>query len=381
MTFYNSNNLRNKFSKNSGFSLVEVMIAAAALGGLAVVGMQMTKTLTKSNAKASFDSETTLITNEIVSILSDPNKCLVTLGGKNAISTTSGINNINGSKYYSAASGNAPVNGYGNAGLSIASYAISATASEVSANNSSLLINYQNKNILKGSAGLSTITKKINLYVEVDGSNNITTCRSLSSSSADIWTRGSGNKIYYNGGNVGVGTNNPITQLDVAGGVKFGNETQVTTCDAANEGVQRYNKTTHSFEYCAYSSGPPVSYAWSNIVSGLGFNQEWKRMDTSRALNQGYANSTNKPIEVSVMISGKYPNSIGYWGFAAFVMDQNGIYQQVVYQLSTDTSTNVFGSTGTLSATFVVPPNRMYKVSPTPQDGSTARLSFWYELR
>ena len=33
-----------KIDQSSGFTLVELMIAAAILGGLALVGMQMTKT-------------------------------------------------------------------------------------------------------------------------------------------------------------------------------------------------------------------------------------------------------------------------------------------------------------------------------------------------
>jgi len=110
----------------SGFSLVEVMIVAAALGGLALVGMQMTKTQTQSAVKYSFVSETNLITNEIIAILSDPTKCATTLGGKNALSTVTGINAINANKYFSIASGSAPNSGYGNANINIATYSLKA---------------------------------------------------------------------------------------------------------------------------------------------------------------------------------------------------------------------------------------------------------------
>jgi hypothetical protein len=250
-----------KFFRSSGFTLVETMIAAAALSGLALVGMHLTKSMTKLNVKLSFDSETFLITNEIVAILSDPNKCLATLGGKNALSTITGINSINGNKYFSMASGAAPTNGYGNANVSIASYALNAMDTEVAAQSSHLLINYQRKNIIKGSSSATTVIKKINLYVETDASNNITNCRSLSSSSTDVWTRASGSTIYYSGGNVGIGTNAPSVALDVDGGVRAGSSSTVTNCGNGvlnGEGTQRYNYLTHNMEYCNGSSWLPV---------------------------------------------------------------------------------------------------------------------------
>lgn len=245
-----------KILNNSGFTLVEIMIAAAALGGLAVVGMQMTKTQTKSVLKSSFDSEMNLINNEIVAILSDPTKCLTTLGGKNALATVSGIDNINGNKFHSLASGLAPANGYGNANINITSYGLSATPAEVLANESSLLINYQVKNILKGSSTATTLTKKIKLYVQVDASNNITKCRSLSSSSADIWTRGTGSNIYYNGGNAGLGTISPQTSLDIAGEVKIANSG--IACSVATEGAIRYNSTSKTMEFCNSTVWGPI---------------------------------------------------------------------------------------------------------------------------
>ncbi|MFY7886755.1 MAG: hypothetical protein ACOVOV_18125, partial [Dolichospermum sp.] len=41
-----------------------------------------------------------------------------------------------------------------------------------------------------------------------------------------------------NGGNVGIGTTSPSSKLDVAGGVKIGNDT--STCSAANQGTLKY---------------------------------------------------------------------------------------------------------------------------------------------
>lgn len=49
-------------------------------------------------------------------------------------------------------------------------------------------------------------------------------------------------------GNTGIGTNSPAAKLDVAGEVKFGNTS--STCNATNEGQQRYNSTLKLMQFC-----------------------------------------------------------------------------------------------------------------------------------
>lgn len=233
---------------NSGMGLVEVMVTAGILGVLAIVGMQLTKTQTKSTVKSSFDSEILLINNEINALLSDPQKCLAAFGGKNAELELNSTPNISGK--YTSIAGGASDSGYGNAGISIDKYDLKATPSEVNNKNSYLIINYKNKNLLKGSNGADTVQKKMALYVEVDAAKKITACRSLSSSSTDIWTRGDRAAIYYSGGNVGIGNSAPVAALDVAGGIKPGNESQVASCNTQSEGSIRYNTTKKAMEFC-----------------------------------------------------------------------------------------------------------------------------------
>ncbi len=246
-------------TEKNGFSLVELLIVSAGLLGIAVVGMQISKSQNASAVKSKFDSDIILTTNEINAILSDPAKCLATLNGRNALSTTSGINAINSNKFHSVASGSAPSGGYGNSNLQITSYSLSATAAEVTGKNSTLLINYQNKDILRGTSGPATVTKKVNLFVEVDSSNNITYCRSLSTSSTDIWTRGSGSAIYYNGGNVGIGTNTPQVMMDVSGPIKAGNQTAGSSCTSAQVGSMGVDSITKKILHCG------SDLVWANI--------------------------------------------------------------------------------------------------------------------
>ena len=67
-----------------------------------------------------------------------------------------------------------------------------------------------------------------------------------------IYTRNAGTlqeSVRINGaGSMGIGTISPATKLDVAGGVKIGNET--ATCASGLDGTIRYNSTSHAFEYC-----------------------------------------------------------------------------------------------------------------------------------
>jgi len=61
-----------------------------------------------------------------------------------------------------------------------------------------------------------------------------------------LWIQ-TGNDIYYNTGNVGIGMTAPGAKLDVAGAIKIGTQ---ATCNAATEGAIRYNSTEKKFEGC-----------------------------------------------------------------------------------------------------------------------------------
>lgn len=200
-------------NNKNGFSLLEVMIVGGILVTLSMGGLKLMKMQSQSTTKFSFDSESTFIINEIAGLLSDPVKCMNTLGGKNAVSTTSGIDVINLTKFRSRDGG--ATSGYGNGNIEIKSYNLKGT-NPSSSHATTLIINFINKKVLNETNVRPLVSKKIELYVDVDGSNNITNCYSLSNA-PDIWSRGTGTDIFYMN-DVGIGTSTPSSALHVKGG-------------------------------------------------------------------------------------------------------------------------------------------------------------------
>ena len=205
----------------AGFSLVEIMIALGLLGAVSMGVLELTKMMNQNSTKFNVDSDTTLITNELVAILSNPVHCLATFSGKNAVNTASGVVNyikVNAEHRYAT---NAPT---GNSGVKINAYSLSDSDPDVDvpSNTTNLIIHFARK---KAQVGSGDIIKKIKLYVEVNGTGLITNCRSLSSSSTDIWSRGNGGDIYYSGGNVGIRTTAPTATLTVVGTASISGQT------------------------------------------------------------------------------------------------------------------------------------------------------------
>lgn len=67
-----------KIKNNSGFSLVEILIAAALMGGLSLVFMQMNKTQVKANADSSANVDVLDLKRNIIATLMDKNSCKAT---------------------------------------------------------------------------------------------------------------------------------------------------------------------------------------------------------------------------------------------------------------------------------------------------------------
>ena len=91
------------------------------------------------------------------------------------------------------------------------------------------------------------------------GNTGAVTVGTNNATSLTLETNNAAAVTILSGGNVGVGSTTPVAKLDVAGEVKFGNTS--STCDATNEGQQRYNSTSKVMEFCNGT-------AWTEFGSG-----------------------------------------------------------------------------------------------------------------
>ena len=93
----------------------------------------------------------------------------------------------------------------------------------------------------------------------------------------------------------------------------------------------------------------------------LGVGQTWQDMRSVRALNQTYTNTTGKPIEISVKVSGQ--QNANYYAHQLFVNSR-----EVCFEQTRD------GAGCTVAA--IIPPGETYNVT-----SPLGALGFWRELR
>lgn len=106
-----------------------------------------------------------------------------------------------------------------------------------------------------------------------------------------FWNENSGD-IFYNSGNVGIGTNTPRSRLEVVGGIQIGAD--AVTCDATKVGTLRYN--AGFVEFCNASAWQALGVSGTNITSFNGSTASIQIFDTPGTTGSAPAWSTSGAV-------------------------------------------------------------------------------------
>jgi prepilin-type N-terminal cleavage/methylation domain-containing protein len=253
---------------SKGFGLIEVMIAAAILAGLAVAAMSMFKTQTTAQKTVEKKYEVTVAAQQMRTILSTPTNCNQTFAGVNSNGGTvpalkKFINGVFEDVFVTGA--NQPE------GIKIKSYELSKAFPNLLSNETMLVVTFQ-----KGKGTLTDEMRKTIKLIITETAGKVTTCYATSSGT-EIWAyTADGNSIFYNGGSVAVGNATPQARLDVTGEVRVGNSGMA--CTNTNEGSMRYNPdpSVKNMEICDGTNwkslggtGSLTSNGWWTFGGGL----------------------------------------------------------------------------------------------------------------
>lgn len=197
--------------------------------------------------------------------------------------------------------------------LEIEDYILDDSSSDVAVVSGGNGDTYLTLKFKKKAKSLSNKDGRIKLKVETDSSSNIITCYATGGHSGSLWQRTSSDpdSIFYQGNNVGVGTDTPQTKLEVNGAVKLGNTS--LPCDANTEGSL---KNDGGLFFCSSNvwrrvrlEGP---FVWVNVsATGEAHNTTCSNAGYTVALDQGYgicASGERRPTE------GDDATKINYFG-------------------------------------------------------------------
>lgn len=258
---------------NKGFGLAEMLVTGGVLAVISLVIITMIDNTTKSQRGLQAKSEQLELTNQIKSLMSNKVACTNTLAGQNPASSytvTSIKNDANVIKFnvgQNDPSGflkfeefrvenweaDTTIPNKGRAKLKVAVSKVGATNSVVQMN------------------------QKIGLSIKTDAAGNLIECYAVGNDSDQHWQVSSVNAddIFYETGNVGIGTDNPLVKLDVNGGIRPGSSGINIGNACPAEGTFAYDQTAQSPVYCnnaglwASFIAQPQAKAWINF-NGVG---------------------------------------------------------------------------------------------------------------
>lgn len=246
--YFLRNSRRHKLENKKGFGIIEVLVAVGLLAIVSLGFMAMFQNATKSQRGIQAKDIQREVMGEISSHLIDRNACFNSFGGSNpAVPFTKAVikDALNAAKYTTGTNHNSNL-------LQYTEFKVQDWVADAGFPNQGRANLNVTLTKLGDIIGAKLIQQKIGLRIKLDGANNILECYSIGSSTDSLWkpTPSNISNIYYDVGNVGIGTNNPGAKLDVAGGIRPGNANIGAACAPNPEGTFAYDMVAHKPVYC-----------------------------------------------------------------------------------------------------------------------------------
>lgn len=214
-------------SRQNGFSLVTALVV---VGIISIIAAALAKLINDSIVvQNQVDNRMSTQTMRLAMIerLSDRGTCAGSLAGRNPLTgagpAITQIRNSAGTVLFTTSAPGGVT--YENNKLRINRLFFQTTPTHtfreffVGAREGSLDLFVEIAPVLAPSGGLSSFVFVIKLIAQLDASNNLVTCVAVGNDSDDIWKLNAASEVFYNGGHVGIGTNNPAFDLHVIGNV------------------------------------------------------------------------------------------------------------------------------------------------------------------
>ena len=206
-----------QLKNQKGFTLLEIMVAVGLMGALSLAGMQLFKNQTAAQRNVEANYEVVAILNQIRSVLNRTENCTRTFSAgfrPDGTSTPGAPTFLQKERMDGSGWDRLYEVGVGQPGnIKIVEYRLSKPATGFAANEAKLSIVFSKG---KGAIREESI-KALKMVYTLNASGNILTCYAFNSASDTLWVQSTvdPNDIYYPGGDVGIGTVDPLAKFHI----------------------------------------------------------------------------------------------------------------------------------------------------------------------
>lgn len=324
-------------NNENGFTLVEIMVSVGLLGALALSGAQMFKNQTQAQITVEKNYEVTTITNEIRNLLSNATNCQASLAGQNPSSGSvtklrKEVNTVLTDSYQ--------VNTQLPGNIRITSYQLVKTHPGLLTNETILQVKMsRGKAVLKDEA-----VRHIKISYKLSGAN-ILTCIASSSGSDSLWEVSTVdvNDIHYPTGQVGIGTSDPQSALEVNGNILLNNSTidspslvlwdasqgaggKIWNIDSSNGRIRIFDEPIISTNPLSHGVGWERFVIMPNGNVGIGTSSPLAPFDIG-ATNNGYIRATSSDGGLEIASGNDATSYIDFKGSGNLTADYRGRFE------------------------------------------------------